>query len=205
MTTTEVVKKKKETLFNLRRLPQVIEMYGGIKRRPYSDSPEYYASHLYYWLRLYAIPGKSDGGVSYPDGTLLSREDANLIKFSVRNIFGRFAFLYPRVSEKKAKKVAQALTRASKTFWEGKTWKGKKGKIMQVVDAQNYKPLHESLLNQLSSSRYDHRDEEEVERLAEYFVIFCQGNKEILKELAMHYHSSDKRRDEYMCYLPSDD
>lgn len=193
MTTTEVVKKK--TLFALRRLPQVIEMYGRFD----SQNAEHYTDHLYYWLRLYGIPGKS-GDVSYHNGTLLSREDANLINFSVMDVFGNFVFLYPTVSEKKAKKVAQALTRANKVCWEHL----KKEKHMHVVEgSQNYKPLHQCLLSQLHSSKHDLRDEEEIERLAEYFVIFCQGNKKTLKELAIRYHSSDKKRDTYMAYLPS--
>lgn len=199
MTVTEVARGNKQTFFSLRHLPQVIEMYAGLKG---DNSPAYYAGHLDYWLRQCGIPGKPLS--CYPDGALLAREDANIIKLSVRNIFGNFAFLYPKVSKKKAKKVAKALTRASKIFWG--EMKNRKSHIMQVVeDSKNHRSLHLSLLALLNSSRFDNRQEDEIERIAEYFVLFCQEDKKILKKLAMKYYSSDKKRDEYMAYLPSAD
>ena len=199
MTTAQIEKKKKKSLFVLRRLPQVIELYTGLKR---GNPPEYYASHLDYWLRNCAIPGESLEG--YPDGNLLSREDVNIIKFSLKDIFGNFAFLYPRVSEKRAKKVARALIRASKILHDER--KGKNAHTMQVVaEPKNYGPLHKSLLGLLHGSMFDIRDEKEIERLAEYFVIFCQGDRKILKELAIEFHLIDKQRDQNASAIPSFD
>lgn len=198
MTTVEVAKKKKATLFSLRRLPQVIEMYVG-KRERGSESPAYYAGHLDYWLRQCAIPGKLLS--CYSNGALLSRKDAELIKFSVRKIWGNFAFLYSKANRRKAQKVAKALARASKIFWKG----NKNHTMLVVEEPENYRPLHECLLGLLNSSRWDNRDKEEVEKLAEYFVIFCQSDKKILKELALDYYSATKERSEFSAYLPSED
>ncbi len=203
MTTTEVVKKKR-TLFLLRRLPQAIELYAGLKRENGGNPTKYYAGHLDYWLRNYAIPGKSDSGGFYPDGLRLSRQDADLIKRTARDILGNFVFLRPGASSKKAKKVAKAFTRANKIFWSEE--KRKNFHLSRVVEnPETHLPLHNCLLGQLNGWRDDIRQEEEIERIAEYFVIYCHSDRKILKELALEYHRTYKQRDEHLRYLPSAD
>lgn len=195
---------KRRTLFSLRRLPQVIELYANMKRRNGGNPPEYYAFHLDHWLRNYAVPGKPDGGGWYPDGRRLPRGDANLINSSVGDILWNFVFLKPGLSSKKARKVAGAFIRASKIFWNEKR-KAAFHLACVLEKPEAYLPLHRCLLGLLNSSRYDNRQEEEIERIAEYLVIYCQSDRKVLKELALKYHRTDKERDENACYLPSAD
>lgn len=159
----------------------------------------YHAETLYFWLRLYAIPGKTSN--DYPDGMLLSREDANLIGSSVGYIFGNFIFLKPGIGIKETKMVAEAFERAGRIFWRRDDYP-----LMGIVkDPKTYVPLHQCLLGLLARSQNDNRGKEEIERLAEYFVILCQGNRSILKKLAMLYHSETEASDRYKNFLPSDD
>ena len=204
MTTTSIERKKKETLFTLRRLPRVIEMHVGLRVGLGGNPPKFYAYHLSFWLRNYAIPGKSPGlTISYPDGNLLSRGDAELLDSALSEILGNFVILKPRINAKKAKKVAAALRRASIIHWKSRN---RKFHAMRVVeDPKNHKPLHQCLLELLRGSRFDIRREEEVERIAEYFVIFCQGNKKSLKELALRFHSATRREDGLFGALSSRD
>lgn len=203
MATTKVGERTKKHCF-WRCSPQVIEIYPHVKKRGiYEDPPEYYAHHLWFWLRLYAIPGESGKG-SYTDGATLSRQDAKLIESSVKDVFGNFAFLYPRINGEKAIELSRALTRASRLFWKEKK-ENSFHAMCVITDPKNYRPLCRCLLDLLRGSGISIGDKKEINNLAGYFAIFCQGNVKVLKELAICFHSACQDRDEFRNYLPGDD
>jgi len=196
MTTKGFGRGSETSIERLKRPPQVIEMFANLKVGSPGNPPKFYAWHLSYWLRNYAIPRESPSpGVGYHDGNLLSREDAELLDSALNEIFENFAILRPKIGIKKAKKVAAALRRTSMVHWDGRN---RKFHVMRVVaDPQNYKPFHQCLLNVLRGSRHDLRQETEIGKLAKYFVLFCQSDKKILEELALQYHSATKEEDKY--------
>lgn len=169
-------------------LPQVIELYSGIDEKKYSENYAWYAGHFWFWLRLYAIPGKQAGG--YPDGKLLTRKDAKIIQSAQDAVFGNFYFLKPGIGTEQAQQVAEALVVASKIYWHNEVEQDFH-KIAVVENPLTYQPLHERLLRMLHGNEYDSRDRESIEKLAEYFSMFCCSNHNILKELATsHYYAT---------------
>ena len=79
----------KESNFVFGYLPVVIELFSELKEDcPVHTLPTYYARHLDNWLREHVIPGKYDCSK-----LRLSKDDAEIIRFSLNRIFGNFAFL----------------------------------------------------------------------------------------------------------------
>lgn len=197
-------KGKRESLLGLRRLPKVIDMYAGLKKGGMSNPPEYFAGHLEYWLRLYAVPGVSSE--SYPDGRLLSRECTKVLDHSLMDIFGNFAFVSVSSTQEETQEVAKALNTASHIFWDkpDSQHSDKFHNMVVLDDPVNYKPLHDCFLELLGGSDGG-VGADKIERIAEYFVLFCQHSRRTLKELAMLYSSAEEREATHRRYAMGDD
>ncbi|MCX6789182.1 MAG: hypothetical protein NTZ42_01040 [Candidatus Gribaldobacteria bacterium] len=167
--------------------PQIIELYN-VDEKEYREGPGWYTGHFSFWLRLYAIPGKYYD--QYPDGKLLTREDAKIIQLAQDTFFGNFFFLKPGIEAEQAQQIALALERASRIYWihERQDFH----KISVVKNPRTYQPLHQCLLKMLRGHIYDSRNKADVEKLAEYFSMFCCSNQVILKELAIDYYYATK-------------
>lgn len=195
-------KGKRESFLGLRKLPKVINMYAGLKKGGMNNPPEYFAGHLEYWLRLYAVPRVSSE--SYPDGRLLSREYTEVLNHSLMDIFGHFAFISASSTQEETEEVAKVLNTASRIFWDKRGSKNSDEfhSMLVVANPSGYKPLHNCLIELLGDSN---NDEGKVERIAEYFVLFCQHNRRTLKELAILYSGAEEREATHRCYAIGED
>lgn len=206
----EVELKKESSLLCLEKPPQVIEMYSAFENVKFGNDPLYYAGHLKDWLREYGITSEKEEARHYKDGyykdITLSKETKKLLRASVADIFGNYAFLFPEVKAEDLGSIVEALKQASRIFWDRQSKHGDKFHTMALVESPDrHKLLRVCLLNLLNGRRSHPRKEEEVEKIAEYFVLFCESDRDVLKDIAVQYFFTGYRFEDYMRFTPCDD
>ncbi|MEK7565273.1 MAG: hypothetical protein AAB501_03495 [Patescibacteria group bacterium] len=202
----EAEAKKGTSLFSLKRPPQVIEMYAGFENVKFGNDPIYYASHLRCWLRECGITSVKEESNKAYKGISLPRKTKKILRASVADIFGNYAFLFPEVKAEDIRSVVESLKQASRIFWDRNSEHGDEFHVMTLVEnPDKYKLLRVRLLNLLDGGRSYPRKKEEVEKIAEYFVLFCESDRSVLKELAVQYFLTRVRFENYMRSTPCDD
>lgn len=168
--------------------PKVLELFAS------SANPGYNATHFNMWLRMYGIPRKDSSG-GFPNGKLLSKEDAELIGRARYASFGKFIFLKAEVSPDGVPAVVEALKRASRIYWH--EWNSFREDIQVVETPEDYPDLQKCLRNCLTGSHVSQRSREDTEKAAGLFAVFCGGNRELVKELALAYNSVTRSNSAY--------
>ena len=208
----EAEPKKGSSLLCLEKPPQVIEMYSAFEDVKFGNDPIYYASHLRDWLREYGITRKKEEAHKgyYKDGyykdITLTRKTKKLLVASVADIFGNYAFLFPEVKTEDLKNIVEALKQASHIFWDRHGKHGDEFHAMTLVESPDrHRLLRVCLLNLLNGRRSHPQKKEEVEKIAEYFVLFCESDRDVLKDIAMQHFFTGYRFEDYMRSTPCDD
>ncbi|MEK7629661.1 MAG: hypothetical protein AAB394_04075 [Patescibacteria group bacterium] len=202
----EAEAKKGSSLLSLKNPPQVIEMYSGFEKVKFGNDPIYYVSHLRYWLMEYGITSAKEESNKVHKDISLPKKTKKILKVSVADIFGNYAFLFPEVKAEDLEGIVEALEQASHIFHDRHGKHGDEFHAMRLVKSpDNYKLLRDCLLALLHGGMSHPRKREEVERMAEYFVLFCEGDRNILKALAMQYFFTGSRFESYRSSTPCDD
>ncbi|MDP3764219.1 MAG: hypothetical protein Q8Q95_01210 [bacterium] len=200
-----VESKKRESLLSLEKPPQVIEMYVGFEKVKLGNDPIYYTAHLGHWLREYGVTSAEESNKSYKDISL-PKEVIRLLGVSIADIFGNYAFLFPEVKVEDLESIVEALKQASCIFWDRHGKHSEDFHEMRLVESlDSYSLLRGRLFDLLDGGMSCPRKKEEVEKIAEYFVLFCEGDRSVLKELAMQYFFTGSRFEDYRRSTPCDD
>ena len=182
----EAEAKKGSSLLSLKNPPQVIEMYSGFEKVKFGNDPIYYVSHLRYWLMEYGITSAKEESNKVHKDISLPKKTKKILKVSVADIFGNYAFLFPEVKAEDLEGIVEALEQASHIFHDRHGKHGDEFHAMRLVKSpDNYKLLRDCLLA-LCMEVCLIPEREEVERMAEYFVLFAKVI-EIFKSPAMQY------------------